>query len=86
MATATLRFTYEFDAVLDAIADMQRVVRALVKCHGQKYRDLERRIDGLLARIPTLKAGWRLVDTHWIMTPPAEVTEILRDARRLGVI
>lgn len=90
MATTRIAVQWETEAVIDAFGEMHRVVRALAKCHGQRFRDLDRRIDDLLESVAdgTKKyvLGCKWLGTHCVFTPPAEVTAILRDARRLGVI
>ena len=89
-----IKFTLEVDAFNDAMDDLGLVARRIVKFHGQKYRDLDRRIEEfeedegpLKPKIEWLdRDGERVIGTILIALPPPEVTAILRDARRLGVI
>lgn len=45
MASVGLLLTAEMELVHDALADIEQIMRALVKCHGQPYRALERRVE-----------------------------------------
>lgn len=85
MAIVGLRITVETDAMTDALADFEAVQRALIKCHGSDFRRLERRVEAFMENPSD---G---VEIHWVggallAAPKGEFTEILRDARRLGVI
>lgn len=88
MATTTVTLTAEIDLIHDAIADIERIMRALVKCHGQPYRELERRIERLMDH----EIEWGEPKTHWIgegtvvFEPWSEVKAIIREARELEVI
>ncbi|WP_131522920.1 hypothetical protein [Nitrobacter sp. Nb-311A] len=74
--------------IYDAIADVERIFRALATCHGQQYRALERRIERLL------DGETKLSDpaTHYIgagrivFEPSPEIKSIICDARDMGVI
>lgn len=88
MAQMTLTLTAELDLIRDAIDDIERIMRALVKCHGQPYRELERRIERLMES----GEGWgepkwhRLGGGIHIIEPWPEMKEIISQARELGVI
>lgn len=88
MAQLIVTLTAETDLISDAVADLERIFRALSKCHGQQYRALEKRIERL-GEDETVLSEPR---THWIgeghivFEPWPEVKAIIRDARGLGVI
>lgn len=88
MARTVCALTAEVDLIHDAIADIERITRALVKCHGQPYRELERRIE----RLMDCEIAWGEPKMHWIgdatfiIEPWPEVKAIIREARELEVI
>lgn len=88
MARLLLTLTVETDLVLDAIADIERIFCALAKRHGQRFRDLERRIE----RLMDLDANWGVPQSHsigdgrFIFEPHPELKGIIREAREIGVI
>lgn len=77
-------------AMEDAIDEMLAIHGRLARCHGAAYRRLERAIEALCDDMNDDDKP-ALVETHWlgggrIMAAPGErVTEILLEARRLGV-
>lgn len=77
----------ETDLIADAAEDLRRVHAALTKRHGDAFRALERRIDGLgeAGGLPCLHP---LPDdtVTLLATPPQEWLDILAEAKRLGVI
>lgn len=88
MAQLVVSLTAEMELIHDAIADVERIFRALATCHGQQYRDLEKRIECLL------EGETKVSDpvTHYIgggrivVEPFPEFKSIVRDAREMGVI
>ena len=88
MARLVLTLTAETELISDAVADVERISRALAKFHGDAFRKLESRIvrviDGEEPMSPPI--------AHWIgqgrvvFEPPAEIKAIIRDARELRVI
>lgn len=80
----------ELDLVHDAVAEIERIMRALVHHHGPKYRALERRIESLGERPPTA-ATWGDAKTHMLsegivlFEPWPILQDIIRDARALGL-
>lgn len=85
MATLSLRF--EIEAVQDAIADLERAHLELTHRHGARYRSLERDIED---SVDTLLTGEPVVhdlgEGFMMMTCPPPAEDLLRRARRLGVI
>ena len=86
MATCSLRF--EMDLIHDAIADIERIMRALVKCHGQPYRSLERRIENLVEGEIDLSApAFHVIEPGlYAVDVWPEVKAIIAEARKLQVI
>jgi hypothetical protein len=88
MAQTAVKLTLEMDLVNDVVADIERIMRALVKCHGQPYRMLERRIEHIMegeiawgeARLHEIAAG------RFILDPWPELKAVIREARELEVI
>lgn len=88
MARLVLTLTAETELISDAVADVDRIFRALAKFHGDAFRELECRIDRLVdveepMSPPT--AHW-IGQGHVVFEPPSEIKAIIRDARALGVI
>lgn len=48
MARLVLTLTAETELISDAVADVDRIFRALAKFHGPAFRKLERRVDRLI--------------------------------------
>jgi len=88
MAQLITTLTAETELIHDAIDDLQRIMRALIKCHGYDFRALERRIEALMEG----EVEWGEPRSHWIgggrivFEPFPVMKEIIRDARALGVI
>lgn len=87
MAQTLLSISCETDLVLDCIADLQRVLEALVTRHGDRFRDLERRIERLNADdfsndrdFPEIEPG------RMVMVPPPRWVALVDEARAMGVI
>jgi len=74
--------------VQDALADIERIFKALAKRHGPHYRDLERRIEKLCDGPQAWSSAKAhcIGDCRYVMEPPAALKAIVRDARTLGVI
>lgn len=88
MAQLFTMLTCEVDLISDAVADMERIFRALATCHGQQFRALEKRIERLVDGETKLSdptthhiGGGRIV-----FEPFPEIRSIIRDARAMGVI
>lgn len=84
MTARTMHLICEFECVSDVAKELNAVLVALTRRHGALFRDLERRILALQEApgTPSLFP----VDGGFIVTAPAEWTEILKEARRLSVI
>lgn len=92
MAITSLSLAYETSAVMDAIALLEAAHVALAKRHGQRFRDLERKIEamaedgeqrlvGEMVQLPTEFGSILLVaQAH------PELTALIREARDMGVI
>ncbi|HWV44115.1 hypothetical protein [Pseudorhodoplanes sp.] len=82
----TLSIRFEADLISDAARDMEMIWRALPKCHGEKYRDFERRFEES-CRIASFDPGIERLDDAWfIVTPPAAFQSMIAEARALGII
>jgi hypothetical protein len=80
MAQMISTITVETEILQDAVQESQRVHGALARCHGREFRDLERRLEAV-AEFKLHKVGGRLV-----AAPSGELTAVLVEARRLGVL
>ena len=86
MAQVTLTLIAETDLTLDAIDDMARIHQALARRHGDRFRQLERRIETLLddhglGEFEMIDLG----EGHMVMTVPSRIANILTDAAAMGV-
>ncbi|MAB00121.1 MAG: hypothetical protein CMN87_12185 [Stappia sp.] len=85
MARMIHTITVEGEMLRDAIDDLVRAHAALARRHGSAFRDLERRIEAIAecgtALLELHKVGGRLV-----AAPSGELTAVLVEARRLGVL
>ncbi|MBX3482532.1 hypothetical protein [Phenylobacterium sp.] len=88
MARLSITLTLETADAHDAIADLGRVLEALRGRHGDAFRVLERKlhriIDGEIAVSPP--GVHHLGEGIFTYALPAELSECLAEARRLGVI
>lgn len=90
MARLLCTLRAELDLVHDALAEIERIMRALATRHGSKYRELERRIESLAKSPPTAEA-WGDAKTHMlaegiILFEPWPIhQDIIRDARAMGL-
>ena len=88
MARLVWTLTAETELISDAVADVERIFRALAKFHGDAFRKLESRVDRLIDGEEPMSPP----TVHWIgqgrvvFEPSAEIKAIIRDARELGVI
>lgn len=82
--TLLVELSLEWEPLQDAIAEMSAALSALHERHGPQFRRLEARIRAIETE-PGDPVVFPLGDAL-IVTPPAEWTEILREARRLKVI
>ncbi|WP_037437154.1 hypothetical protein [Sinorhizobium fredii] len=86
MARLTSNLSVETDVMSDALAELQEVHSRLAKRHGDSFRKLDRAIEQLL------ETSEDIVEVHWLgdgkvlVSPTGRFTEILREARRLGVV
>jgi hypothetical protein len=88
MAQTTLHFKLEFELLDDAVDQIARIDRALVNRHGSAFRDLERRIERLMEEGATCGREHlvALGPLRFVILPPREVTDLIDDAKRLGVL
>lgn len=79
--------TVGFSAAMDALDLVIAAHRALASRHGDQFRALERRIETI---IETGDMGTtehhNLGDGQFELSAPSKLTELIRDARALGVI
>lgn len=88
MACCDFTVSVESDPVQDLLVDWERIVTALARRHGDTFRDLDRRMSAIAEGETTVSAPevHDLGEAFLIVTPPREMTAIVADARRLGVI
>lgn len=87
MARTSIAFTFETDLIQDAVDTCLRIHDALAKRHGQRFRDLERRMEALVdlddwGEIEFARIEWG----RFVMTVPPALSAIIQEARDLGVI
>ncbi|WP_295808896.1 hypothetical protein [uncultured Nitratireductor sp.] len=86
MATVKLHLSVEMDALHDAIGLLSEIHARLATKHGETFRKLDRAIERFIDD-PT-----DATEIHWlgggrlVAAPKGRLTEILREARELGVI
>lgn len=86
MAGLTVDVVFETDLIGDAVAEVLHIHEALGRRHGDRFRQLERRIEALAdGEIGTL-GMIDLEPCRFVVTPPASLSSIIADARALGVI
>lgn len=84
MYQITLTIKAEFESLHDALADLERAYGALRSRHGDRFRELERRIEQLAdgdAEISVESIGGGT-----FVPVSAKLSGILADARKMGVI
>lgn len=84
---ATVAVSVNFSASLDALDLVIAAHKALTMRHGDEFRALERRIEatiesGDLGKIEHHDLG----EGQFELSAPSKLTELIRDARALGVI
>jgi hypothetical protein len=88
MAQILCTLTAELELCYDAVAEIEMIMRALVKCHGAQYRAIERRIEQLMDG----ETSWGEPKAHsigegrFIFEPWPQMKAIIAEARGLGVI
>lgn len=85
MPDTLMKFRIESDAVVDAARELSTLAEALRSRHGDAFRALLRRIEAIEAAKfePVIRTT---DDGAIILTPPAEWTAILAEARKHGVL
>lgn len=85
MADARMSFSIETDPIMDAARDLAAARNAVTKRHGDQFREFERRLDALMESglEPRLQG---LEDGTLIVTAPQAWTDLLAEARKLGLI
>lgn len=88
MAQVSLTFVAETWPVYDAINTVMVIHERLAKRHGDAFRSLDRRIDAFMNKgFNENQIGHvDLEPLLFVLTPPRELTEIVAEGRRLGVI
>lgn len=88
MAQLLTTLICEVDLMSDAVADMERIFRALATCHGRQFRALEKRIERLLNGETKLSdpTAHNIGGGRIVFEPFPEIKSIVRDAREMGVI
>lgn len=85
MVELVIRF--DTSALSDTVFTISVVQERLAKCHGDQFRALDSRISRLMDedyRRPEWQHKW--VGEVYMIIGPDEMTDIIREARRLGVI
>lgn len=86
MAQVKLTLQIEMEYTRDAIADLALIHERLARRHGAAFRDLDRRIEGIV------EGGFSAPGMHYLGAGvicagvPVEIAAVIRDARSLGVI
>lgn len=92
MATLVLSITLETEAVGDAVRELEAIVSALPRRHGEAFRALDRRIgrflgdDGGGVDWSTCFAWHTLEPGCEMMVPAGELMAVLKEARQLRVL
>lgn len=89
MAHRDMYIVAEMELVKDAMCDLERIQRALAHRHGSSFRALEKKLDAYfespeLGEFSPIKGD--IGEVRYVLLVPRPVTEIIAEARRLGVI
>lgn len=76
------------ELVRDCLDDLMRIHEALTYRHGERFRDLERRVEGVTEDMGTTESyGWPEIEPgRMVMTPPPRWVALVDEARAMGVI
>lgn len=87
VASLHLVLTAETDEIRDALVLVKEIHASLAKKHGDDFRKLDRAIERFIEerKDDCVAAHW-LGEGKIIAAPSGQLTDILREARRLGVI
>lgn len=86
-AVALEMITVGFSGAMDALDLVISAHQALAKRHGDQFRGLERRIEAIIEDGDLGKTDMHdLGDGEFELSAPSKLTELIRDARELGVI
>lgn len=98
MAQQTLTLRIDGEGLVELVDELARVHGALFSRHGDRFKDLQRRIERFLTSASadngkcwreglTLQplAGEAGEGVTYVPVPPPELTQLLRDARALGL-
>lgn len=86
MAALVAPISVEMDEMNDAIDRLRDIHIRLAKRHGGDFRRLDRAIEDFIEDPDDgVEAHW-LGDGKMIVAPSGQLTEIFREARRLGVM
>jgi hypothetical protein len=81
-----MTITIESEPIWDAVNDIVHIHQALTHRHGDRFRALERKIAALGEGSWGVAGQRELCGDHVVLTPPARLRSIIREARDLGVI
>lgn len=88
----SLSIQIDQDTLQDCLADLATVETLLPKRHGPLYRKLEADLAAYIERATRKRTAADsprsvdLGDLHFVLTPPPEITALLRRARQLRLI
>lgn len=88
MASLHPSITFETDLIWDALATAVVITERLRTRHGDRFRQLERRIEAFAFGPGAWAPGdhFEIEGGHYILAAPSEIMAIIAEARRLGVI
>lgn len=86
MAQVIAVIGFETDLIGDAIDTLCRIHVCLTRRHGERFRDLERRIEAEMDG-PVDSIGMEQLEQGvMVMTPPTAWAALIAEARSMGVI
>lgn len=86
MASVVATIRFEVDLIRDGIDTLCRIHTCLASRHGERFRDLERRIEAEFHGPCSRMGEQRLEPGLMVLTPPPAWAVLIADARSMGVI
>lgn len=84
---AIMRIIVETDLIGDVVRDFNLIATRIRSRHGAAFRALDRRLCKIIEDGPTESFPvHQLEDGRLVVAPSGELTDIVTEARRLGVI
>lgn len=90
----TVTLSLETELLTDAFDDLKRAARAIHRHHGSEVRSLDRRIAAIVEGDTPIEPPVLLKELLKgegnnlivVAVPPKQITDLVKEARRLGVI